>query len=213
MRKKLILCLLIILILMTGILLVVGLKDDMYIVESYISLQQRTKELNKKLQDLNQKNTLEYENKKEILLKASKDYNIKKNECKKLINNIQSVGVNKENVFDLYEIDFLWTIIGNYATEEKVELQLDIVEITNNIDVLNKDYILCDLNFKVLGEYLSISDFIYDLENDERLNFEIRDFTLKKEEKNLESKFIVKSAPINKINLSKSKDIDIIYEE
>lgn len=213
MRRFLIKCLLFILIIMSIILITIGLQNDDYGVESYLKLQQKTKELNISMQELENKNTSEYEIKRQALIDSANNYRKVKKEYEKVISNIQSVGGNEDNSFDLYDIDFLWTIIGNYATEEGIELQFDIITISNDIAVLNKDYVLCDLNFTVLGEYTSIINFIYDLEDDERLSFEIRDFKLYKEGEELKATFVVKSAPINKTNLSRLTKKDIIDNE
>ena len=71
---------------------------------------------------------------------------------------------------DKYNIEYLWTIIGNYATKNGVKLTLDIKS-TNTSDVY-------DLNFKVQGKYVGITDFIYNLEDDDELKFEISDFKI-----------------------------------
>lgn len=71
---------------------------------------------------------------------------------------------------DKYNIEYLWTIIGNYATKNGVKLTLDIKS-TNTSDVYN-------LNFKVQGKYVGITDFIYNLEDDDELKFEINDFKI-----------------------------------
>lgn len=71
---------------------------------------------------------------------------------------------------DKYNIEYLWTIIGNYATKNGVKLTLDIKS-TNTSDVYN-------LNFKVQGKYVGITDFIYNLEDDDELKFEISDFKI-----------------------------------
>ena len=71
---------------------------------------------------------------------------------------------------DKYNIEYLWSIIGNYATKNGVKLTLDIKS-TNTSDVYN-------LNFKVQGKYVGITDFIYNLEDDDELKFEINDFKI-----------------------------------
>ena len=35
-----------------------------------------------------------------------------------------------------------------------------------------------DLQFTLIGNYVSITDFIYDIENDEQLKFEIKNFSI-----------------------------------
>lgn len=69
-----------------------------------------------------------------------------------------------------YNIEYLWTIIGNYATKNGVTLSLD-VKSTNAQDVYN-------LNFNLTGKYIGITDFIYSLEDDDELKFEIKDFAI-----------------------------------
>ena len=69
-----------------------------------------------------------------------------------------------------YNIEYLWTIIGNYATKNGVTLTLDIKS-TSAQDVYN-------LNFSLEGKYIGITDFIYSLEDDSELKFEIRDFKI-----------------------------------
>ena len=69
-----------------------------------------------------------------------------------------------------YNIEYLWTIIGNYATKNGVTLTLDIKS-TSAQDVYN-------LNFSLEGKYIGITDFIYSLEDDNELKFEIKDFKI-----------------------------------
>ena len=213
MRKKLIKSLLFITLIMFIILMVLGLQDKDCGIKSYIELQQKTRQSHMTVQKLQNKNTSEYKAKKMDLIEASNEYKIKKEEYEKLIPIIQGVGSIENKKFDLYDIDFLWTIIGNYATEEGVVLQFDITSDSKDINFEDKDYELCNLNFSVIGEYLAIVNFIYDLEDDERLNFEISNFILEKNGDNLQANFVVKSTPINQKNLSKIIEKDIIDKE
>lgn len=71
---------------------------------------------------------------------------------------------------ETYKIEFLWTTIGNYAKEKGVILTLDLRE-GSGTDVY-------DLDFTLLGKYVGITSFIYDLENDSRLNFKIDNFVI-----------------------------------
>lgn len=70
-----------------------------------------------------------------------------------------------------YKIHYLWTILGNYRKDRGVQsLTLDLKS-TQNKDVY-------DLEFTLFGSYTSITDFLYDIENDEELNFEVKDFVI-----------------------------------
>lgn len=213
MRKKLIKSLLFIVIIMFIILIVLGLHDEDVGIKSYIELQQKTKKSHINVQELQEKSTSEYKAKKQALIEAVNEYKKKKEEYENLIPIVQGVSGINDRKFDLYDIDFLWTIIGNYATEEGVVIQFDVAEVSKDITFEDKDYVLCNLNFTVTGEYAAIVNFIYDLEDDDRLHFEIRDFELKKMEENLQATFIVNSAPINQKNLSIITENDIIDKE
>ena len=102
---------------------------------------------------------------------------------------------------ELYDVDFLWTTIGNYATQKGVTLQFDVSKSATKTSIL-PEYVICDLNFTITGDYIAITDFIYSMENDDKLNFEIRDFLMEKGGENLQATFIVKDVPINSKNLS-----------
>ena len=102
---------------------------------------------------------------------------------------------------EMYDVDFLWATIGNYATQKGVTLQLDISKSATKASI-SSEYVYCDLNFTITGDYIAITDFIYSLENDDKLNFEIRNFLMKKGGENLQATFTVKDVPVNSQKLS-----------
>lgn len=70
-----------------------------------------------------------------------------------------------------YKIHYLWTRLGNYKNDRNIRtLSLDL-KTTQTADVY-------DLQFTVVGEYSTIIEFLYDIEDDEELNFEIKDFIM-----------------------------------
>ena len=106
------------------------------------------------------------------------------NKCKKLDEAITSLKTskkeyeskNKYNTGDgqigaveikNYKIHYLWTILGNYKEEENLKsLNIDL-KTTDNKDIY-------DLQFTLVGSYVGITDYLYDIENDENLKFEIK---------------------------------------
>ena len=80
--------------------------------------------------------------------------------------NVDLGGVSIKN----YKIERLWIALENYAKNENVELKLEVV------DAASKG--LYDLNITVAGEYIGITDFIYDIEKDDTLGFKILNFKL-----------------------------------
>ena len=70
-----------------------------------------------------------------------------------------------------YKIHYLWTILGNYRKDKGVKsLTLDLKSTTS------KD--VYDLQFTLIGEYIPITDFLYAIEDDEELKFEIKELTI-----------------------------------
>ena len=72
---------------------------------------------------------------------------------------------------ETYDIDYLWTKLGNYAKEEGVVIKIDVTSSSASSN-------LYDLNFSVAGTYVGATDFIYDIENDSKLGFKIDNFAM-----------------------------------
>lgn len=80
-----------------------------------------------------------------------------------------------------YTIEFLWIEIGLHRKTEGVELDLTLASSGSSTEtdlLTNREVGIYDLQFKVGGTYEAITDFIYDIEGDSKLGFEIDDFKL-----------------------------------
>lgn len=170
--KKLLISIIIILLL--GLCYVVGVKGikiGSFKIESLKDIQSASENLDEKFNESKEISAQTYPNAIDSLDKVVKDLKIAKQQYEAKTagdpNASTSLGVIQ---VDKYNIEYLWTIIGNYATKNGVKLTLDIKS-TNTSDVY-------DLNFKVQGKYVGITDFIYNLEDDDELKFEISDFKI-----------------------------------
>lgn len=133
-------------------------------------IKELNKEMNKQIDIAKQLNNQQYPDNIEILEKSIKELKNSKEKYEsklKYISNDTQLGVVKVKE---YKIERLWIALELYAKEENVELKLDILE-TKNEDVY-------DLNVTVVGSYIGITDFIYDIEKDDTLGFRILDFKL-----------------------------------
>ena len=92
-----------------------------------------------------------------------------------------------------YEIEFLWTKLGNHAKDENIEIKINVTE--------NTEYAAYDLNFTATGSYVGVTDFIYDIENDSKLGFKIENFAMVSDTAGVQATF--KCTGIN-INIDKS---------
>ena len=94
-------------------------------ISSYYEIENKSADLNGRINVVKSQTTTQFEQKKAELKNAVQDYDQILEEYQELKPKIDAAGTGIASV-DLYDIDFLWTILGNYATEEGVVLQMDV---------------------------------------------------------------------------------------
>ncbi len=201
MRKFIFVALLILLSIICVIIVGIGIKIGPLKVYSYSEIENASSERKVLLSELNEKNENDFKATQKLLLASTEKYREKKEEYDSLI---ESGDLTKEsNIYNssLYDIDFLLTVVGNYATQNGVTLQFDVFKSSSSSSI-SSEYVICDLSFTVTGDYIPITNYIYNIEDDDTLNFEINDFVLEKGGENLQATFTVRNVPINSKNLS-----------
>lgn len=115
---------------------------------------------------------------------------------------VEFTSENDESLYqtEKYDISYLWTTLGNYASKNKLKLAIDVKKSTGT-DLYN-------LYFTVQGEYVDISDFITKIENDSNLSFRIYNFTIAPgaNNVNLKATFMIKDVNIDDGTLIKNQD-------
>lgn len=89
------------------------------------------------------------------------NFEAKRNEYAELEANASEEEIAEANKKQEYLLDYLWIIIGNYANDNNVKFKMTTDEVNLRI------------NFDITGSYISIINFIYDIENDENLKFNL----------------------------------------
>ena len=196
---------------MTAILLVVlifmvidGYKAEKVEILSYKQIGEKSKELEIYANAFDNRNKNDIKQKEAELLKQIENYNLIKSEYEQLMLEKKAANTNIANILD---IDFLLVKVGNYATDNSLDLKFDITK--NMTDGEASEYILTDLNFEVTGEYIAVADYVSSLENDSRLDFEIRDFKILSQEitdKQTQAKKEVVKATFKVYSVGISKD-------
>lgn len=199
MRKNVFICICFILFFCFLLILNYGLNLGFYKVLSYDEIEDAN--INKKilLAEYDDKVNNEYKNKENEFRNALQNYNTSKDEYEKLISEGQINEEMIEQYIDIYDLSEISEIIDKYAKEKNTEIDFNVFNSEINY-AINSQYTICDISFKVKGEYIDITDFIYSIEDDDRLNFEINDFKLINANDTLEASFNVKNIPV----LSKS---------
>ena len=159
-------------------------------VNGFLGLKEENELVDKKIQELSNVISVTYENTESELDSSAAKLTNSKTEYE---NQAALSTLNESNYasqMEKYEIDFLWTKLGNYAKEENVVIKIDV---TTNETAST----LYDLNFSVTGGYVNITDFIYDIENDSRLGFKIDNFKMQMSSGVLLATFSCKEISLN----------------
>ncbi len=172
MKKILISVIIVLLLILSSFALAKGI--GFLKIKSINDIKTASSKLDEDFNEANELSNKTYPEEVEGLEEAIKKLKISKQEFenKNLYNN-EKVSLGTVEV-KTYKIHYLWTILGNYRKDRGVQsLNLDLKS-TQTKDVY-------DLEFTLLGSYTSITDFLYDIENDEELNFDIKNFTISSE--------------------------------
>lgn len=204
MRKVIILVILALSIFLCYTMVANGLEiGESLAISNYEDVEKSSKDIDTLISQLANLNNEEFETKKENLQKAIESYKKAKEEYEEMEAVIEAAN-NQEvevSLVDIYDVDFLWTIIGNYGTEEGISLKFDVSRSASS-SLISEEYTMCDLKFTISGDYIALTDFIYDIEEDSKLGFEISDFEIARGGENLQATFTVKEVPINNENLT-----------
>lgn len=174
-----------------------------FTVPNYKQIQTASRGVDTLISQLVNINDTEYPSKQTLLTSAISNYKDKKAEYEELKAMMEQATGEESDVslVDMYDIDFLWTTIGNYATEDGIKIKMDVAKSLTS-SIVSTEYTMCDLKFTVSGDYIPLTDFLFDIEQDNKLGFEISDFSMTKGGDNLQATFTAREVPINNENLS-----------
>ena len=195
MRKLLILVLIIILLAALGIMLTSGIAIGSFEIPSIKKIIDENKDLDTKIAELNTAIENDYASARTSLDTSVKTLEAEKQKYQDTITYSTEEEIKAANQTEEYEISYLWTKIGLYATNNNVTIQANVSSGT----VAG----LYNISFTARGEYISISEFVYAIENDSTLGFKIEDFALVPYSENtLQATFIIRNIAIDEDSLS-----------
>ena len=173
MRKTLIMTLILVLIIVIVKTVLSSFSLGGFNIPGIKDLNSKNKELDSSIQNLSKLSSVEYQKALTDVSDSAKTYTKSRDEYNQLAEVSTSNELSSGGQLQKYEIEYLWTRIGAHATKENVVLKL---EVAANASSSATGYY--DLNFAVTGSYVSITDFIYDVENDSSLGFKIENFKM-----------------------------------
>lgn len=204
MKKLLILILIGLLIVLSGFIVISGFEIGSVEVLSYVGIQERNKQLDEKIQQASKLAEKDYKQAVSTVQESSKKLEQTKKEYEDMIIITPEGEMQTVAQLERYEIETLWVKLGNYATSEGAVVRIDVIR-GNTSDTYN-------LKFTVNGSYISITDFISDIENDSTLGFKIEEFKMIPSGKELQATFVCNEIGIKEVSETSNPNIGISEE-
>lgn len=195
MKEKIIMIIFLISIILIICLAIFGFKVGKIEIPSISQLIEKNNGINQSLETVTKLTSDDYPKSVSKLKATTDSLKVQKEKYEQL------AGLNSEEnpIYETeeYDIGYLWTTLGKYATKHKINLAMDVKESSGTN--------LYNLNFTVQGEYVDISSFITAIENDSNLMFRIYNFKIAPGAStiNLKATFTVKDVNIDDSTLIK----------
>ena len=126
MKKTLILVLILLLLVTMAFMIFKSLKIGKVEVLGVKNLGDENKKLDASIQTLSRLTSTDYQKALTDITSSSKQYEQAKTEYEELVNVSSDSEVTTASQLQKYEIEYLWTRIGNHATSENVVLKLEV---------------------------------------------------------------------------------------
>ena len=166
-------------------------------VPSYVQIQDEKAELDAKVKELNNLNKSGIPNASGEVGIELQNYANKKDAYEQLKSSANREQIAEANKIEIYLLDYLWIKVGNYANDNAVKFKMTPNQETATLD------------FDITGSYISVINFIYDVQNDEELNFQLDGIVIEgaSSDKEVKAKFTVED-----INVVTSPDEQLAEE-
>lgn len=199
MRKILLIIIIVLLLVFGYVSLVKGVTLGGIRISSIMQIEEHSKELEVKTEELNSLIDIEYPSKMLQLKEANNKMQHAKQQYLDETNLSSDEEIENALQVESYDIERLWAKVGNHAKKQGVNIKL----VLNNSTTGGTE--TRNLDFTVDGSYIAITNFIYAIEDDTELDFRIYNFSLLPKEGNiLQATFVVKDIRITSSSLNDS---------
>lgn len=201
MKKLLMLILIVLLVALSAFIAVKGFEVSGVEVLSYMGIRNRNEELDNTIQEASKLAEKDYRQAVSTVQDSSKKLEQTKKEYEDMTAVSTEGDIQNAGQIERYEVETLWVKLGNYATSEGAVLRIDIMQ-GNTSDTYN-------LKFTLTGSYISITDFISDVENDSTLGFKIEEFKMIPDGELLQGTFMCKEIAIKEVSQTSNPNVGI----
>ena len=196
MKKLLMLILITLLVVLSAYITIHGFNIGKTEVLGFVQIKEKNNELDEQIQEASKLSEKDYKQAVATVESDTKKLKQQKQKYDDLAVS-QDGEESTSGQLERYEIETLWVKLGNYATSEGAVMRMDVTKGNN----LAQNFY--DLKFTVTGSYISITDFISDIENDSTLGFKIEEFSMIPNSENtneLQAKFTCKDIEIKDVS-------------
>lgn len=190
MRKLLIIILIILLCVLGYFAIFNGISIGDFQVLSVSQIKDKNNRLDQEISDIETQRVSTFPSKTSELGRETETMM----DAKKTYLDLASVSTEGElkeaNQEETYLIEFLWTRMGNHATNEGVIAKFEMVSGDTGE---NNAY---NINFTITGHYIAIINFVSAIENDSKLGFRIENFKVVPGGNDLTATFVVRNVRI-----------------
>jgi len=194
MKKLLILILIALLVTLTIFIVLNGVQIGNFEILGITSIQERNDELDQKIQQATKLASTDYKKIVSTLEENAQNLQKEKQNYEDITSVSSESDVQEAKQIKKYEIETLWVRLGNHATSEGTIMKMEVTK-GNNSAADNYD-----LNFTATGSYISITDFISDIENDSMLGFKIENFKMEPSGSELQATFTCRDIAIKDVS-------------
>jgi len=194
MRKILISILIVALLVLAYFTVMDGLDILGVRILSIEEIAQKNEELNNKIEQTSQLASVAHPKAKKDLELSAKSLLKQKDEYADLVSFSSSSDIDAASKFQVYDMEYLRTRIGTYATKNGVKIKIDVLSASGE-----EQY---NLNFTATGRYVGITEFISAIEKDTSFSFRIEKFKLLPQSNTdtLQATFSINNVSIKNIN-------------
>lgn len=181
MKKLLISIIIILVLILTGVTIINGLKIGNFKILGIIEIKKQNEDLDNKIKEATKLASTDYPKTLDDLNKNLKEFKNTKTNYEEMVTISTENEIQAANQYGVYEIGMLWIELGNHAKSEGVIMDVSAKDLTgidnNSTSEVDKKY-NCNLYFTATGTYAGIAGFIEDIEDDSKLGFKIEDFNI-----------------------------------
>ncbi len=197
MRKILLSTIIVLLLVIAYFSLFKGIEIGSLKISSIKQIDENSKLLDEKTTEANNYIDIEYPKKREELKRVNNKMQDTKKRYLDETNASSDAEIQSALEIESFDIEKLWTKLGNHAKAEEVNLKL-VINSSSSGSTETKD-----LSFTVDGSYVGITNFIYDIEDDDQLKFRIYNYKMLPYQNGiLRATFIVKDVRITSTSLN-----------